>query len=368
MTRARSGRRSSRRTRTPAAPCWAGRRSPRRPAGYRGVERRWTDLARNGRLAHHYTSAAAGQHGADGAPRSPACRAHRADAGLGFGADPDAARRAAPASRPRRSRTAGAYALGWAQLPARTASGRRRACAPPAASGVPRLGAGARRQRGQAAPRCVRCLADDAVAWGAPRTPSPSGPYHLVWSRDLYEIATALIADGDRAGADRALTSCSARSRRPTVRSRRTRRSTARRSGPACNSTRSPTRSCSPTNCTASTMPTGRTSRRPRTSSCLQAGRAIPRRGPRRSAGRTRTATPPPRSPARSPGWCARPRSRSATVTPRRRSVTWPTADTWRAHLKGWTATSNGPYSSKPYFLRLTKDGKPEPRHDLLDR
>ena len=33
-----------------------------------------------------------------------------------------------------------------------------------------------------------------------------SGAYHLVWSRDLYHIATALLAAGDRAGADRALT------------------------------------------------------------------------------------------------------------------------------------------------------------------
>jgi glucoamylase len=34
---------------------------------------------------------------------------------------------------------------------------------------------------------------------------NPSGAYHLVWARDLYEIATALIADGDTAGAQRAL-------------------------------------------------------------------------------------------------------------------------------------------------------------------
>ena len=33
----------------------------------------------------------------------------------------------------------------------------------------------------------------------------PSGPYHLVWSRDLYQIATGLIAAGDTAGANRAL-------------------------------------------------------------------------------------------------------------------------------------------------------------------
>jgi glucoamylase len=35
---------------------------------------------------------------------------------------------------------------------------------------------------------------------------NPSGAYHLVWSRDLYQIATALLAAGDRAGAERALT------------------------------------------------------------------------------------------------------------------------------------------------------------------
>jgi GH15 family glucan-1,4-alpha-glucosidase len=34
---------------------------------------------------------------------------------------------------------------------------------------------------------------------------SPSDAYHLVWSRDLYEMVTALIADGDLAGAGRAL-------------------------------------------------------------------------------------------------------------------------------------------------------------------
>jgi len=34
-------------------------------------------------------------------------------------------------------------------------------------------------------------------------------------------------------------------------------------------------------------------------------------------------------------------------------------ADAWRAHVKDWTATSNGPYSPRPYFLRVSKDGDP---------
>ena len=36
------------------------------------------------------------------------------------------------------------------------------------------------------------------------------------------------------------------------------------------------------------------------------------------------------------------------------------TADDWQSKVDGWTATSNGPYSSQPYYLRLTKDGNPD--------
>src|SRR6185436_16140185 len=35
-------------------------------------------------------------------------------------------------------------------------------------------------------------------------------------------------------------------------------------------------------------------------------------------------------------------------------------ADSWRAQVKKWTLTSTGPYSTSPYFLRLTKDGNPD--------
>jgi glucoamylase len=34
-------------------------------------------------------------------------------------------------------------------------------------------------------------------------------------------------------------------------------------------------------------------------------------------------------------------------------------ADDWRAKVDGWTATSTGPYSPDPYYLRLTKTGDP---------
>jgi glucoamylase len=34
-------------------------------------------------------------------------------------------------------------------------------------------------------------------------------------------------------------------------------------------------------------------------------------------------------------------------------------ADSWERQVEGWTATTNGPYSPKPYYLRVTKDGDP---------
>jgi glucoamylase len=35
-------------------------------------------------------------------------------------------------------------------------------------------------------------------------------------------------------------------------------------------------------------------------------------------------------------------------------------ADEWQGKVKAWTVTTTGPYSPKPYFLRLTKDGNPD--------
>ena len=35
------------------------------------------------------------------------------------------------------------------------------------------------------------------------------------------------------------------------------------------------------------------------------------------------------------------------------------TADDWQRNVDNWTATTNGPYSPKPYYLRVTKDANP---------
>jgi glucoamylase len=35
-------------------------------------------------------------------------------------------------------------------------------------------------------------------------------------------------------------------------------------------------------------------------------------------------------------------------------------ADEWQQKVEGWTATTNGPYSPRPYYLRLSKEGTPD--------
>ena len=37
-------------------------------------------------------------------------------------------------------------------------------------------------------------------------------------------------------------------------------------------------------------------------------------------------------------------------------------ADEWQSKVESWTATTNGPYSPRPYYLRVTKDGNPRQR------
>jgi len=50
-------------------------------------------------------------------------------------------------------------------------------------------------------------IASMSVPWGfAVKASEPTvGGYHLIWARDLYEVATGLLAAGDRAAAERAL-------------------------------------------------------------------------------------------------------------------------------------------------------------------
>jgi len=193
--------------------------------------------------------------------------------------------------------------------------------------------------------------------WGAQR---PSGPYHLVWSRDLYEIATALIADGDRAGANRALDFLFGKQQKAN--------------------------GSFPQNSTVSGKEFWTGLQLDEVADPILLAYQLHRFGPHAWRHVERAAdfllsfsqdgyhapyTPQERwenqsgySPAtiasEIAGLVCAAVIAKANGQDAKAGKYYATADRWRRHLKGWTVTTNGPYSPKPYFLRLTKDGKPD--------
>ena len=158
-------------------------------------------------------------------------------------------------------------------------------------------------------------IASPSMAWVWGQIAGYSGPYHLVWSRDLYQVATAQIAAGDRAAAGRALDHLWELQQQPD--------------------------GCFPQNANLDGTPhwpnlqldevadpillagsSAAPTRRPgATCAARRSASSRAARSPR-SAGRTPTATRPRRSAPRSPGSCARRRSPSATARPPTRRAT----------------------------------------------
>ncbi len=178
----------------------------RASCGYKDTSDGWTDLSGHRRMAWDYASAPDGNVVQTGRTELTGLRGHRQlTLALGFGANAaDATATARGSLAAGFSRLATRYAAGWH---AYLASLKR----PPGGLVT------AAERREYAVSAMVLAASEDKTYRGAyvasPTMPwawgtglqTPTGPYHLVWSRDLYEIATALIADGDVAGARRAL-------------------------------------------------------------------------------------------------------------------------------------------------------------------
>jgi glucoamylase len=185
---------------------------------------------------------------------------------------------------------------------------------------------------------------------------NPSGAYHLVWSRDLYQIATALAAAGDTAGANRAVDYLFLRQQKPDG------------SFPQ-NSTVDGTPHWGNLQLDEVALPIVLAWQLGRTDGALYRDHI------KKAADFLVSYPGAPFTPQErwenqsgySPGTtaaeiaglvCAADIARrngdavSATTYER-------TADDWRKRIDGWTATTNGPYAPRPYYLRLTKDGKP---------
>ena len=195
-------------------------------------------------------------------------------------------------------------------------------------------------------------------AWGrltVDKKDKRSAPYHLVWPRDLYQVATAEIAAGadDEAGAkldfllDRAQRADGHFPQNVQV-------------------DRPPE---------VDRHPDGRAGVPDR---ARLAARALRRRDLAQAAPHGRVH-PPPRpgdraGPLGEPGRLLagddRRRDRRAGLPPptsRAATARRPTptryervADRWAGAVQRWTATTNGPYSDEPYYLRLTKDRRPD--------
>jgi glucoamylase len=190
-------------------------------------------------------------------------------------------------------------------------------------------------------------------AWGT-GLENPSGAYHLVWSRDLYEMATALLAAGDTGAANRALDFLFDRQQKPDG------------SFPQ-NSTVDGTPHWTNVQMDEVSDPIilawmlHRTDTATYTAHVKPAADYIVANGPATQQDRweNQGGYSPATIAAEVAGLvCAADIARANSDTASAAAYLR-TADAWQKSVTSWTVTTNGPLSVRPYYLRLTKDGHP---------
>ena len=190
-------------------------------------------------------------------------------------------------------------------------------------------------------------------AWGQ-GLDRPVGGLHLVWSRDLYQIATALIAAGDRAGAERSLTYLFERQQKPDG------------SFPQ-NSNVDGTERWTNVQLDEVALPLvlawqlGRNDRTTYREHIKPAANYVVANGP--STPQERWENQEGYSPATIAAEiaglvCAADIAR-ANGDRRAANKYLQTADEWQRKIEQWTLTTNGPLADHPYYLRITKKGNP---------
>lgn len=323
--------------------------------GFRGTSDGWTDLLADGRFDSRYARAGAGNLVQTGQLRFG--RRGHVTLALGFGATAQAALTSS-----RRSLAAGfepvarRYAAGWHAYLAHL----RR----PPASLEP-----AQRQLYRVS-TMVLAAGEDKTHRGAfvaaPGSPwafgrdDPSGPYHLVWSRDLYQVASALALAGDRAAANRALDFLLDVQQKPDG------------SFPQ-NSRVDGTPFWGDLQLDEVALPIvlahqlGRTDAATwghvkRAADFLLGFERDGNRAPWSPQERweNQSGYSPATIAAEIAGLVCAARIARVNGDDASSARYLATADSWQARVKDWTVTSTGPYSDEPYFLRLTKDGNPD--------
>jgi glucoamylase len=178
-------------------------RLTRTSVGYMGASDGWTDLRDDHRMDWAYARAdKPGNVVQTGATSLTGLRGHRRlTLALGFASKPSgAAHTARAALRAGFARAARRYAAGWH----RYLDGLPR---PRSAASIGRLYDASLMVMSATEDKTFRgaLIASPSMPWVWGNIAGYSGPYHLVWSRDAYQVATALLAAGDRAAATRAV-------------------------------------------------------------------------------------------------------------------------------------------------------------------
>jgi len=184
-----------------------------------------------------------------------------------------------------------------------------------------------------------------------------SGAYHLVWSRDLYQIATALLAAGDRGGAERALNYLFRTQQKPDG------------SFPQ-NSYVDGTQRWENVQLDEVAFPivlawqlgqTDQSVYRKYKSDIQQAADYIVAKGPTTPQERweNQGGYSPATIAAEIAGLVCAADIATANNQPTLADSYLSVADNWQTNVEKWTVTTNGPLAAHPYYLRITKDGNP---------
>ncbi|WP_269858316.1 glycoside hydrolase family 15 protein [Streptomyces sp. RPT161] len=330
--------------------------------GYFGVNDGWTELRANkGRLPHHYSTAGPGNVVQLGRLRLDGIAHTRQTVVLGYGTDAtEAVGTARRALRTGFTQAAHDYASGWraylAALPKPPASLRSARERQLYTASVMTLAASEDKNNPGA------FIASPTMPWafGTDHQLAPvSGSYHLVWPRDLYHIATGLLAAGDHGAAERALDYL-LRTQQP--------------DGHWAQNT------------TANGKPFWTGVQLDETAAPMLLAWLLDRHDAHTLDRLARGAdfilgyaTDGHRAPyTQQERWEEQSGYSPSTIASviaglvcladllhrggrgGQAAKYLAAADTWRDSVNGWTVTRTGPYSSKPYYLRLTKDGRPD--------
>ena len=319
----------------------------RTSSGFAGSSDGYTDLAEHHRMAWAYTSAADGnviqtaEMALTGMPGS-----EDATIGLGFGPTASAAQSTVNASLTGGFTAADqAYRTGWHDY----LQGKP---VPSSVAGHEQLYDVSLMVLAASEDKTYRgaFIASPTMAWVWGQLPGYNGPYHLVWSRDLYQMATAEIAAGDPAAASRALNWLWTRQQEPD--------------------------GCFPQNSHVDGTPewTGLQldevadpillayqlhqqdattwSHVQRAAGCIIANGPVTQERWENEIGYS-----PSSIAAEIAGLVTAAQIAKANHAGAQAAQYLSTADSWRSQLAHWTVTTDGPLSSSPYFVRLTVDG-----------